>query len=128
MTEYLTVQNVLIIIAILGAAYAALRAIAPLTQTTIDDEAVAKVEAAKAWANAYAPTAWEYLEAAQKKGLIPAGSSKAVEFLLLVRDAYRKAHAADLPKPAEQIAVSVAAGLSQAEKLTRNPSQAPVSR
>lgn len=128
MSEYLTVPNALLLLSILGNAYALLRWVAPRTVTTYDDTAVEAIDKAKAWANAYAPTAWEYLEAAQKKGLIPAGSSKAVEFLLLVRDAYRQAHAADLPKPAEQVAVGIAAGLSQAEKLTRNPSPAPVSQ
>jgi hypothetical protein len=115
--EWVTVERVALGLALIGYLIIALRWAAPRTATTIDDRAVAGIDAAKSWAERWAPGFWSVIEVAAKAGTLPQGTTKAAEFLLKVRDAYRKQSGADLPAQAEAVAVSVAEQLSAAVKL-----------
>ena len=123
----MTVETVLSILAAAGWLVAFLQWVAPRTATTADDEIVAVVEKARAWAFSMAPHFWSVVEWGAKTGGLPAGTTKATEFLLALRRAYQEQHGHDMPVEAQRVAETVAAGMSAAAKLPSPPS-APASR
>ncbi len=130
MSEYLTVPNVALVLSLIAnvaaALIAGLRWMAPRTATTIDDQAVANIDGAKAWAEKWAPTFWMMVEAATKTGRLPTGVNKTTEFIIQLRDAFKREHGKEMPVQAEAVAGHVAADLSASDKLVKlDPRFAP---
>lgn len=135
MMEHLTLQNALLAAALLGVLVDVLRKIAPMTNTTMDDAAVSKLEAAKAWAEDWAPSFWAVVEVAQKSGKLPPGVTKSAQFLEELRKAWNAQHGGEIPPQAIAVANGIASGLSAGQKLpqiattvTGNPPAAPGSK
>lgn len=135
MMEHLTLQNALLVLALLGVLLDVLRKLAPATKTTVDDAAVTKIDAAKAWAAEWAPTFWAVVEVAEKSGKLPPGASKAAHFLDELRAAWNKQNNGELPPQAIAVATGIASGISAGQKLPQvtatvagNPPVAPGSK
>lgn len=100
------------------ALYGALRVVAPITQTTKDDELVRAAENTKRWIEGKAPIIWSLVEVASKVGKLPDSVSKTIYFLELLKKAYADAHQTSLPKDAEALAHKIAQQISnEAKKL-----------
>jgi len=131
--QILTVENLLVVIGGLGWLLAFLQWIEPKTKNQLDDEAVAAIEKARQWAMAMSPNFWAVIEWSASQKMLPAGATKATEFLLAIRKAYLEQHGHDLPVEAEKTAQTVAMGLSAAQKIpvvaiSPNPPLVPASR
>ena len=119
----LTVENITFALTLLLIAERILRAIAPATQTTIDDEAVKGIEKAREWARTMAPAVYAVVEQLAASGKI-AKAEKAQVFLNQLAEAYHRVEGAPLPDQAHAEAEVLAKGLAAAAKLG-NPPQAP---
>jgi len=106
----------------LTAVFAFLAWLAPRTATKLDDEAVANIERAKAFAAPYAHAAWEHVESADKAGLLPLGVSKAVKFVEMVQAEYERRFNQAIPREALKVAEGIAAGLSAGEHAIKEAS------
>ena len=103
-----------------AAAFAGLVLLAPRTKfTEVDDKIVDAVKNGRKFVEPVAETAWHYIEEADKNGLLPTGVSKAVAFVELVREEYRKKHKTEMPKQVEEFANSIASGMSVADKVVK---------
>jgi hypothetical protein len=114
--DWLTTERVTLALVVLGYLLAALRWLAPRTATTVDDRAVAAIDAAEAWAERWAPTFWGIVERAAKDGRLPS-VQKAAKFAELVRLAYRAQHDHDMPQTAQGLATTIADHLSVTGKV-----------
>ena len=106
--------------------------IAQMTATKADDDILAAIDKARAWAFQQAPNFWAIVEQGAAMGAIPK-AQKAAEFLLRLKAAYAAATGHVLPEAAAAEAQTVAAGLSAGAKLpaqvaSANPQPAPASR
>ncbi len=127
--EYLTIQNITAFFAAILVLDRILRAIAQMTSTKVDDQAIETIDKARSWAQNNAPHFWAVIEQLSQVGAIPK-AQKAAEFMLRLRAAYVEATGKTLPQAASLEAQTVAAGLSAAAKLPAiaNPTPAPVSK
>ncbi|MBF0406485.1 MAG: hypothetical protein HQM10_03965 [Candidatus Riflebacteria bacterium] len=117
--EHLTVENITAFLVILGYLVAGLKWLAPRTTfTQVDDKVVSSIEKAEAWAFNVAPHIWPVIEELHLSGKIEA-AKKPVSFLMELREAYRNAYGAKLPKSAEEIAKTVVKGISKDDKLNK---------
>lgn len=108
------------------------RAVAPMTATKVDDQAVVMIDQARGWSLQQAPHIWAVVEQLAAVGSIPK-VQKAAEFMLRLKSAYAAATGQVLPEAAAAEAQTVAAGLSAGAKLPAqvmpvNPQPAPASR
>lgn len=93
-----------------------LRVIAPRTQTVRDDDLIKAIDQGKDWVEKTAPTIWHIVEMAGASGKLPAGISKGIYFLELLRKGYSDAKGSSLPKDLEQTAFGIANSLSKVSK------------
>lgn len=112
----LTTENITLILTLLLIAERVLRAVAPSTQTTIDDEAVKGIDKARGWARSMAPAIYAVVEQLAASGKI-AKAEKAQVFLTQLAEAYHRVEGAPLPNQAHAEAEVLAKGLAAADKL-----------
>ncbi len=125
MTQYLTVENISLVILVYLALEKILRRIAPATAMTQDDALVASLDRARAWVAANAPLLWGIVEDLAGTGLFPK-AQKAQEFGRRLLDEWQKAHPGKpLPDEAKAAAELVARGLSAADHFTPKPDPQP---
>lgn len=129
-------QTLTMILVVLLVLERIIRAVAPMTATTVDDQAVAMIDQARSWSLQQAPHIWAIVEQLASVGSIPK-IQKSAEFLLRLKAAYAAATGKMLPEAAAAEAQTVAAGLSAGAKLPiqsvsevipANPQPAPASR
>lgn len=113
----MSVENLTLAITLLLLAERILRAVAPMTATTIDDEAVKGIDKAREWARTMAPAIYAVVEQLAASGKI-AKAEKAQVFLNHLEEAYHRVEGAPLPAQAHAEAEIVAKGLAAADKLT----------
>lgn len=124
--QYITLENVTAFFVGVGYFIAFLKWIAPKTSSKIDDDIVSGIESSKKFAFEMSPYFWAIIEQMEKSGKIQK-LNKPVEFLLLLRKAYKDSFGKELPEQAESIAHNVAAGISAQVKIPVNPLPAQVS-
>jgi hypothetical protein len=116
-----TIQYLIVILLIGRYVMDGLRWIAPKTQTTADDQAVAVIDKAVAWGMSMAPAFWNIVEGADELAKKSGGKleslAKMTMFIGQLRDAYRAQFGTEIPKAGEEAAKAIAAGLSAGSKL-----------
>lgn len=125
--EHITTANIALALVVIGYIYTILKAIAPSTQTKLDDQAVQAVEKAKKWVETYAPHFWSVVEVMSQSNQMTS-AQKAAAFLLELKTSYEKLNGERIPDKAIEAATLIATGLSAEDKRTRNPQSAPESR
>lgn len=118
MPDWMTTDNVTLALVVLMVLERILRAVAPRTETKIDDRILAGFDDARDWAEDMAPHLWAIVEALAAQGAIPK-AQKAALFGMQLKETYHKATGKLLPDGAVAQAETVAAGLSASDKLTR---------
>lgn len=118
MPEWMTTDNVTLALVVLMVLERIVRAIAPKTETKIDDRIIASLDDARDWAEDMAPHLWAIVETMAAQGAIPK-ARKAALFGMQMKEAYHKATGKMLPEGAIATAETVAAGISAADKLGR---------
>ena len=108
----------------LGYCYKGIKWVTTKTETKKDDAVIAKIDTGLAWVFQASPYFWHIVEAAGKFGGLPGGVSKATHFLQEVHAAYAAQHGQALPPAAEDLAQTIAKGLSAADKLGKSASPA----
>lgn len=98
------------------ALWGVLKASAPHTKTTKDDELIAAGERLKAWTDSKARAIWPLVELAAASSKLPAGVAKAIYALEMLKRAFREAHGSDLPKVCEETAREIWAQISIDQK------------
>ena len=120
----LTTENITLLLTLLLIAERVLRAVAPATQTTVDDEAVKGIDKAREWARTMAPAIYAVVEQLAATGKI-AKAEKAKVFLNQLAEAYHRVEGAALPDQAHAEAEVLAKGLAAADKLAA-PAPKPI--
>ena len=130
----ITAENITTIITLFLLADRILRAVAPLTNTDIDDKIVAEIDQGKAFVQSYAPAAFTIAEQLANAGAIAKGG-KAKAFLDELKEAFEKSTGKQLSDGAVVEANLLAKGLAAAGKVSAskvetpvNPQTAPASR
>lgn len=118
MSEYLTPANVAIVVSLIMSLYAILKAVAPKTKTTVDDDVVAFIDKARPWVRDFAGPIWALVEQMQKAGKLDK-LNKYGEFMSILRDGFKDAFGKELPEALEVDAKLMAQGLSAADKLSK---------
>lgn len=126
MLQYLNSGDVALVVALVLAGEKILRVMAPITKTTLDDEAVKRIDRARAWAKEVAPVIYTIIEQAAEVGKI-AKHNKATEFAAELEKAYARIEGGMLPVQALVEADIVARGMAAADKIG-NPHLAPSSK
>ena len=100
MIEYLTPENLTMILVVILAMEKILARIAPMTKTTVDDDAVKLVERGKAWVRTYAPLIAGIVEDLAETGNFPK-VAKSAEFFRRLEAEWNRANPGNpLPEPA----------------------------
>jgi hypothetical protein len=121
--DYLTKENIALVLAGLALLWQGIRAIAAWTENKTDDKIVEAVEKSIAWVQSVSPAVWGIVEAAAASGKIPK-AAKLKEYLLRLDEVHRQVYGKTMAAEAKAHAELSAAGQSALDKLYR-PQTAP---
>lgn len=114
--EYLTIENITALFTALLVLERVLRAVAPLTKTTVDDGIVEKIDSGRNFIRRYSASAWAIVEGLEKSGIIKK-TDKIGKFISTLEEAYKAAEGQELSASAKVESKLIAAGMSAAAKL-----------
>lgn len=124
MLEYVNSGNVALVVALVLAAERLLRLVAPLTETEADDNAVKRLDQARAWVRDKAPLIYLLIEQAKEIGQIVSKKDKPAAFDAELSKAYQNVFGEPLPAKALEEGKVIVKGLAAADKLAALPAPA----